>query len=70
MEVKLKLLVFSSAPLTIKKVQKVRASIYRVIAKQLLKRKQTHPVSLLAVEKYEKVESINKQNYYETTSKK
>ena len=41
-----------------------------MIAKQLLKRKQTHPVSLLAVEKYEKVESINKQNYYETTSKK
>ena len=37
-----------------------------MIAKQQVKKEQTHPVCLHAVEKYEKV---NKQNDYETTSK-
>ena len=46
------------------------AILLRVIAKQQSKREQTHPVCLLVVEKYEKVESINTQNDYETTSKK
>ena len=50
------------------KVQKVQALIYRVMAKQHVKRKQTHPLCLHAVEKY-KVESFDTQNYYETTSK-
>ena len=45
-------------------------SIHRVIAKQQLKREQTHPVHLHAVEKYEKMESINTPNDYETTSTK
>ena len=31
---------------------------------------QTHPVCLHALEKFKKVESINTQNDYETTSKK
>ena len=43
--------------------------IYRVIGKQQTKREQTHPVCLHAVEKYEKVESVNTQNDYKTTSK-
>ena len=41
--------------------------IHRVIAKQLVKRKQTHPVCLQAVKNYEKV---NTHNDYETASKK
>ena len=41
-----------------------------MIAKQLSKREQTHPVCLQKVEKCEKVDSINTQNEYETTSKK
>ena len=40
-----------------------------MIAKQLSKREQTHPVCLQKVEKSEKVDSINTQNEYETTSK-
>ena len=52
------------------KVQKMENSIHRVIAKQQLKREQTHPVHLHAVEKYEKMESINTPNDYETTSTK
>ena len=34
------------------------------------KREQTHPMCLHTVEKYQKVESINTQNDYKTTSKK
>ena len=44
--------------------------MHRVIAKQRAKREQTHPVCSHAVERYEKVESINTQNNYEITSKK
>ena len=39
---------------------------YTVIAKQQAKREQIHR----AVEKYEKVENINTQNDYKTTSEK
>ena len=39
---------------------------YRVIAKKQLK---TYHVCLHATEKYEKVESVNTQNDYETASK-
>ena len=41
-----------------------------MITKQQLKREQSYPVCLYAVEKSEKVESVNTQNDYETTSKK
>ena len=41
-----------------------------MIAKQQEKREQAHPVWLHAVEKYEKVESVNTQNDYKTTRKK
>ena len=40
-----------------------------MIAKQRARRVQIHPMYLHAVEKYEKVESVNTQNDYETTSK-
>ena len=38
-------------------------------AKQCTKIEQTHPACLLAVEKYEKVDSINTQNDYKTSKK-
>ena len=41
-----------------------------MIVKQQAKREQTHPLCVHTVEKYEKVESINTQNDYETRSKK
>ena len=41
-----------------------------MIAKQHAKREQIHSVCLHAIGKYEKVESINMQNDYKTTSKK
>ena len=41
-----------------------------MIAKQHAKREQTHPVCLHTIEKYKKVESVNMQNDYKTTSKK
>ena len=44
--------------------------LHRVIAKQQAKREQTYPACLHALEKYEKVENINTQNDYKTTSKK
>ena len=47
-----------------------RALLHSVIAKQQAKRKQGHPACLHAVEKYEKMENVNTQNDYETTSKK
>ena len=39
-------------------------------AKQWAKREQTHPVCLQAMEKYEKLESVNTNNGYKRTSKK
>ena len=65
--------------MNLSKCKKWRALLHRVIAKQQAKREQTHPVCLHAVEKYvclhagekyEKVENVNTQNDYETTSKK
>ena len=46
-----------------------RVLLCRVITKQQSKREQAHPVCLQEVQKYEKVENINTQNDYETTSK-
>ena len=43
--------------------------IYRVIANQHAKRKQTYPVCLHAMEKYKKIESVNKQNDYKTNKR-
>ena len=67
---KLRLLVFSPVASVIQKVQRWRALIYKMIAKQRAKREQTHPVCSHAVEKYEKMESVNPHNDYKTTSKK
>ena len=47
-----------------------RALLHRVTAKQQSKREQTHSASLHVVEKCEKVEGVNTQNDYETTSKR
>ena len=47
-----------------------RTLLHRVITKQQLKREQTHPVCLHAVEKNGKAESVDTQNDYATTSKK
>ena len=44
------------------KNKSLRLLLHREILKQQSKREQTHPVCLHAVEKYEKVESINTQN--------
>ena len=52
------------------KYKRWRALLNRVIAKQQTKIKQIHPVCLHAMEKYEKLENVNIQNDYETTSKK
>ena len=41
-----------------------------MILKQQAKREQSHSMYLHAVEKYEKVENVNTQYDYETTSKK
>ena len=41
-----------------------------MIVKQRPKWEQTHSVCLHTLEKYEKVESVNTKNIYETTSKK
>ena len=46
-----------------------RALLHRMIVKQQSKREQAHPVCLQEVQKYEKVENVNTQNDYETTSK-
>ena len=43
--------------------------LHRVIAKQQVKREQTHPVCFHAVEKYEKVENVNTHNDYKTSEK-
>ena len=55
-------------PVQVQKVEIVL--LHSVIAKQQTKRKQSHPVCLLAVEKYKKKENINTQNDYETIRKK
>ena len=55
--------------MNLSKYKRQRTLLHRVIAKQLSKREQTHPVCLQKVEKSEKVDSINTQNEYETTSK-
>ena len=52
-----------------KKYKRWRALLHRVIVKQQAKRKQSHPMCLHTVEKYEKVENVNTQNDYETISK-
>ena len=39
-------------------MQRWRALLHRVIAKQQANKEQTHPVCLQAVEKYEKVENV------------
>ena len=44
--------------------------LHRLIANQQSKRGQAHSVCLQEVQKYKKVVSVNKQNEYETTSKK
>ena len=41
-----------------------------MIAKQWAKREQIHPVGLHTLEKYERVDSINTGNNYETKSEK
>ena len=56
--------------MNLSKYKRWRALLHRAIAKQQAKREQTHPVCLHAVEKYEKVEIVNTQTDYETTSKK
>ena len=55
--------------MNLSKYKRWKTLLHRVIAKQQVKREQTHPVCLHAVEKYEKVDNINTQNDHETTSK-
>ena len=47
--------------MNLSKYKRWRALLQRGTAKQQSKREQTHPVCLHAVEKCEKVESINRQ---------
>ena len=56
--------------MNLSKYKRWRALLHRVIAKQQAKREHTYHVCLLALEKFEKVENVNTQNDYETTSKK
>ena len=55
--------------MNLSKYKRWRVILHRVIVEQQSKRELTHLVCLLAVGKYEKVESINTQNDYETASK-
>ena len=55
--------------MNLSKYKRWRTLLRRVIAKQESKRKLTHPVCLHAVKKCEKVENVNKQSNYATTSK-
>ena len=50
------------------KYKRWRALLHRILGKQQSKREQTHPVCLHKVEKYEKLESVNIQDY-KTASK-
>ena len=52
------------------KYKRWRALLHRVITKQQVKKEQTHPVCLHAVQKSEHWESVNTQNHYKTMSKK
>ena len=52
--------------MNLSKYKRWRPLLHRLIAEQ--QSKQTHFVRLHAVEKYEKVEIVNTQNDYETTS--
>ena len=65
----IKIFTFLFVPLLMKKYKRWKALMHGVIAKQRAKREKTHPVSLPAVEKCEKVESVNTQNDYETSKK-
>ena len=56
--------------MNLSKYKRWRALLHRVLAEQQSKREQTHSVCSPAVEKYEKVESVNTENDYESTSKK
>ena len=56
--------------MNLSKHKRWRALLHRATVKRQSKREQTHLVYLNAVEKYKKVESVNTQNDYETTSKK
>ena len=51
------------------KYKRWRALLHRVIANNKQKENRHHPLCLHAVEKYEKMESTNTQNDYETMSK-
>ena len=51
------------------KYKRLEALLHRVTVKQQAKSEQSDPVCLQALEKYKKVENINTQNNYETTSK-
>ena len=55
--------------MNLSKYKEWRDLIQRVMVKQQLKRKHTYPMWLHTVEKYEKVESINTQNDFETNKK-
>ena len=50
------------------KYKRWRPLLHRVTAKQQSKIEQTHHLCLHAVEKYKKMESVNTQNDYKTTS--
>ena len=64
-----KLLVFFFVPLVMQKAQKVESIYYIQSDCKTTSKKSTDPSRVLhAVEKYEKVESVNTQNDWETTS--
>ena len=56
--------------MNLSKYERWRTLLHRVNAKYQAKREQANPMCLHAVEKYEKVESVNTQNDYATSSKK
>ena len=56
--------------MNLSKYERWRTLLRRVNAKHQAKREQAHPTCLHAVEKYGKVESVNTQNDYATSSKK
>ena len=56
--------------MNLSKNKRWKALVHRMIVKQQAKREQTYYMCLQAVEKYKKVESINKQTDYKTMSKK
>ena len=58
--------------MSLSKNKRWRALLHTVIAKQKAKREQTHPVlcAFMQWKSAKKLESINKQNHYETISKR